>query len=160
MKNSSRFISAVIAVALGAMFIAAKGQSVQIALTVVGAALLIMALVDFYQTEKVMGVFKAIGGVALVILAWAFAKIALYLVSAIIILYGIIQLIFVLKARAQDLPDFKRVLAFTKPFACILAGVCLIFNADGAVPWVFVFSGILIIVEGLLLLVDKTGFAD
>ena len=145
---------------MGGMFIAAKHQSVQIALTVVGAALLIMAFVDFYQNEKVLGVFKGVGGAALIVLAWVFSKIALYLVSALIILYGILQTIVILRARAQDLPKVRKIFAFTKPIGMLVAGVCLVFNADGVVPWVFVFSGVLIVIVGLLLLVDKTGYAD
>lgn len=160
MNKNDRLVAGVFAIALGVMFITAQNKVIQITLSVLGAALLIMALIDFVGKETVKGVFKAVAGVCVIVFGWIFVDLALYLIAALLLLCGIFQLILVFKLKALGLPTFNKILAFAKPVATLVAGAFLLFNKDGALSWIFVLSGVLITVEGILLLVDKTGSND
>ena len=51
MKKKNQTITGAFAIALGVLFIAAQNRVIQITLSVLGAALLIMAIIDFVEKE-------------------------------------------------------------------------------------------------------------
>ena len=157
MKKKNQTITGAFAIALGVLFIAAQNKVIQIALSVLGAALLIMAIIDYVNKETFKASFLAVGGISVIVFGWVFIDLALYLISAFLLLIGIVQLILMFKIKALGFAPFNRFLAFAKPIATVIAGACLLFNKDGTLAWLFVIAGILITVEGILLIVDRTG---
>ena len=155
MKKNNRFVTGAFAIALGVLFIAAQNKVIQITLSVLGAALLLMAIIDFVNKETVKAAFLAVGGISVIVFGWVFIDLALYLISALLLLIGIIQLILLFKIKALGFTPFNKVLAFAKPIATVIAGACLLFNKDGTLSWLFIIAGVLITVEGILLFVDK-----
>ncbi len=155
MKKNNRYVTGAFAIALGVLFIAAQNKVIQITLSVLGAALLIMAIIDFVNKETVKAAFLAVGGVSVVVFGWVFIDLALYLIAAFLLLIGIIQLILLFKIKALGFTPFNRALAFAKPIATVISGACLLFNKDGTLSWLFIIAGVLITIEGILLIVDK-----
>lgn len=157
MKKKNQTIAGAFAIALGILFIAAQNRVIQITLSVLGAALLIMAIIDFVEKEYFKASFLAVGGISVVVFGWVFIDLALYLISAFLLLIGIVQLILMFKIKALGFTPFNRFLAFAKPVATVIAGACLLFNKNGTLDWLFIIAGVLITVEGILLIVDRTG---
>ena len=154
-KDNNRFVTGAFAIALGVLFIAAQNKVIQITLSVLGAALLIMAIIDFANKETVKACFLSVGGISVIVFGWVFIDLALYLISAFLLLIGIIQLVMLFKIKVLGFTPFNKVLAFAKPVASVIAGACLLFNKDGTLSWLFVIAGVLITIEGILLIVDK-----
>ena len=90
-----------------------------------------------------------------VILFGVFAvRAVLYLVAGILLIIGILLLYERFKSRSYCYSTWQKILAYLLPAICILIGVLLLFNGGNTVTWVFIVGGILVIVEGALLLVD------
>jgi uncharacterized membrane protein (DUF2068 family) len=80
--------------------------------------------------------------------------VALYVIAAVLLVYGILQLIGALKALNKKSKLLAKVFAFLEPAVCIFVAVCLLFNQGGTVAWVFIVSGIFLIIDGVIALVD------
>lgn len=160
MKTSNRIITGLIALALGLLFVTAKGNSIKLSLFVFAGAVAIMAIVDIFEKQKGQAFFKALCAVAVFVLGLLFVDIVLYLISACIIIYGVMQLFYALKTRALYPTKASRVIAMLKPVATLVAGAFLIFNKGAVLDWVFVVAGVIIAIEGLFILFDKVADAD
>ena len=67
MNKPSQFVSALMTLALGILFVILKGDVIGIAITVLGIALLISAIIDFIKKNVTAGVIKAVLGVAVLV---------------------------------------------------------------------------------------------
>lgn len=159
MKVSSKIYSAIISIAVGLMFIILKDDIIGIALTLVGIGAVIMAIVDFVNRQIQSGVIKAIIGVAVLVLGWVFVDIAIYIIAGALIALGISQIITAVRLSAFG-NILQKVFMFIKPVATLVAGLCLFFNKGGTMDWIFILSGVLILVEGLLSLADPSDKTD
>jgi len=159
MKMSSKISSAVVSIAIGIMFIILKDDIIGITMTLIGAAAIIMAIVDFVNKQIRPGVIKSIIGVAVLVLGWVLVDIALYLIAGVLIVLGISQIVSAVKLSALC-NSVQKVFMFIKPVATLAAGLCLFFNKGGTMDWIFILVGVLILVEGLLSLADPTEKSD
>lgn len=155
MKKNNRVVAGAFAIALGVLFIAAQNKVIQITLSVIGVALLIMAIIDFVEKEFFKASFLAVAGVSVIVFGWVFIDLALYLIAAFLLLVGIMQIILMFRIKALGFSPFNRALAFVKPVATVIAGACLLFNKNGTLDWLFIIAGVLITIEGILLIIDK-----
>lgn len=159
MKVSFKIYSAIISIAVGLMFIILKDDIIGIALTLVGIGAVIMAIVDFVNRQIQSGVIKAIIGVAVLVLGWVFVDIAIYIIAGALIALGISQIITAVRLSVFG-NILQKVFMFIKPVATLAAGLCLFFNKGGTMDWIFILSGVLILVEGLLSLADPSDKTD
>ncbi len=155
MKMNSKISSAAISIAIGILFIVLKGSVISITMTVIGAAAIIMAVVDFANNQTRPGVIKSIIGVAVLVLGWLLVDIALYLISGVLIILGISQIISAIKL-SELCNSVQKVFMIIKPVATLGAGFCLLFNKGGTMDTLFIIVGVLVLVEGMLSLVDPT----
>lgn len=154
MKSENKLATAILCVALGLMFILMKGEVISVALTIIGAVAIVMAIVDFSAGAIAPGILKAVAGVCVIVFGWMFVNLALYILSAVLIVQGLFQLIFTVKNLAPVLSGAQKCFAFCRPIASLTAGCCLLFNQGGTINWVFVVAGILLLAEGILSLAD------
>lgn len=154
MNKKESLISALISIVLGFMLIIMKGEVISIALTVLGIAVLISAIVDFISKMTNSAIVKAVIGVCIFVFGWLFVNLALYIFAAAIIIIGLLQIFNVNKLCPVNLTVKEKTLIYIKPTVTVLAGACLLFNQGGAIAWTFVVTGILLIVDGILELVD------
>lgn len=159
MKVSSKISSAIISIAVGLMFIILKDDIIGIALTLVGIGAIIMAVVDFVNRQTQNGVIKAIIGVTVLVLGWVFVDIAVYIIAGALIVLGISQIIAAVRLSVFG-NSLQKVFMFIKPITTLAAGLCLFFNKGGTMDWIFILSGVLILVEGLLSLADPSDKTD
>jgi len=157
MKNRDKLIPALVTFVLGIMFITLKGQVISIAMTLLGAALLVMAVVDFTRQEILTCAVKGIAGVIVIVFGWVLVDIALYILAAVLFIYGLTQLREKLKNKSVPTSTLGKVLHYLEPVASIVAAICLIFNKNGTVTWVFIVIGIALIADGLLALINLLG---
>lgn len=153
MKMSSKISSAVIAIAIGIMFIVLKSNVISITMTIIGAAVIIMSLVDFANKETRDGVIKCVIGAAVLVLGWLLVEIAIYLISGLFIIFGILQIISAIRMN-EFCNSVQKVFMIIKPVATLAAGFCLFFNKNSTVDAIFIVIGVLLLIVGMLTLVD------
>lgn len=154
MERKENIVSSVIFIVLGLMLIIMKGDVISLAITLLGLAVLISAVVDFIDKLTNMGIVKAVVGVCILVFGWVFVNLALYLLAAAIIIMGLLRITNTHKLIPVNLTLKEKIFVYAKPVAMVLAGVCLLFNQGGTIAWIFVLSGILLVLEGVLELAD------
>lgn len=151
-ENQGRLISAIFTVLAGILFIILKGEVISIAMTVFGVALIVSAIVDIVHKRIFGCIFKAVLGVLIIVFGWAFVKVALYVLAVILLVFGIVQIIGNFRTKAPK-NVLVNILRFVQPVICIIAGACLFFYQGATIEWVFILSGVLLIVQGALALI-------
>ncbi len=150
MLKRNRIISAVSAIALGLLFIILKGEVIGIGITVFGLAAIIMAILDFVNGFAAAGAVKGVVGVCILVFGWMFINLALYILAAGIIIFGLLQIIGTHRIGTVFLTSRESVMAYIRPVLTISVGALLLFHQDGVIDWLFIVTGILLAAEGVL----------
>ncbi len=152
--KETEWIIAIVTVVLGVLFMALKGQVISIALTVLGAMLILLAVKDFIQKFWIAGAIKAGIGLMIIVAGWLFVSIALYGFAILLCVYGCADFYRELKDPIVGEPFGRKLVRFIKPVLTILVGVCFFFHQGATVDVVFLIAGIVLAVDGVLMLVS------
>ena len=145
--RSTKSLGAIAMIVLGALFIILKGSVISIAMTLVGVVLILFGIQDVSKHIANAGAAKIVAGVCVILFGWVLVSLACYVLAVILIVHGIIQL-------REISHSMHRRLAWIRPAASVIAGLCLLFNHGGTIDWVFLVAGILLIIDGALQLAD------
>lgn len=148
MKVSNKLLTAILTVALGVMFIVLKGEVVSIAMTLLGVALLVAAVIDLVNKQVPPAIVKGVMGAAVIIFGWLFVSLALYVMAAVLLIYGLLLVYELAKSKT------KKLLSYVGPVIMVVAAICLLFAQGNAINLMFIVSGAFLIVEGVLMLID------
>lgn len=154
MDKKESMMTSIISIVLGLLLIVMKGEIISLALTVLGVAVLVSAGVDFANKWMNTGIVKAVIGVCILVFGWVFVNLALYILAAAIIIMGLLQISNIYKYAPVEITLKGKILLYAKPALTVLAGGCLLFNQGGTIDWIFIVTGILLMVEGVLELAD------
>lgn len=97
---------------------------------------------------------KIVAGLVTVLLGWTLVSITLYIVAALMILYCLMNLVSSLKTDGYSMSTVQKLRTYAKPVIGLAAGICLLLNQGGTVSWVFIFTGIVFIAEGIMMLAE------
>lgn len=152
MKSSEKAVCGIIAVLLGLLFIALQGDVVSVAVTLLGAALVVWGVLDLFDRRFEGAIFKIAAGAAAILFGWLIVCAVLYVLAVALLIFGI----WLLYVRIRDNKGCASVgellLCCALPVACILTAVILFFNDGGAAAWAFIVSGLFLVVAGGLFL--------
>lgn len=155
MKLTNKSITAIAAIVVGLMFLVMKGEVISLAMTALGIAIVVMGILDLVKNKSKGGLAKIIAGALVIAFGWLFVNIALYVIAALMIVYCLGNLLTTLKTDGYPMSTVQTLRTYAKPVIGLVAGVCLFFNQGGTVSWVFVLTGIIFVVEGILMLSES-----
>ena len=92
MNKNEGIVSSIIYIALGLMLIIMKGSVISLAITILGVAVLISAIMDLVNKLTNIGIVKAVIGVCILAFGWMFIDLALYILAASIIVMGLLNI--------------------------------------------------------------------
>ncbi len=153
MKKSNKLnmtndlVTALALICIGLLFIIFQGDIISIAMTAVGVVLIVLGVLDAVGGHTMVGVAKIVFGVLVLAAGWLVVSLALYVLGAFLLIGGISQLITVLKIKVKKI-TLGYITNILQPIVYILVAICLFFNQGGAISWVFIVSGIFLIVDG------------
>ena len=75
MKKTTGFISGIMTLILGILFVILQNRLVNIAICVVGVSLIIMGIIDMIKARYIMGLLKIILAIAVLVFGWFIIKI-------------------------------------------------------------------------------------
>lgn len=156
MKAQSRnqLVAAILMTVLGILFIVLKNDVISIGLTVLGVMLIVQAIIDIVNRQYVPAVIKAVIGIIVILLGWVFVKVAIYIMAAVLLIYAILQLIMVIRLLSSAKNVLVKALGFVQPVIYIVISCCLLFNQGGTIAWMFILSGIFLIIQGIIALIQ------
>lgn len=153
-KKSQKLLYAILTIVLGILFIVFKNDIIGVAMTILGVALIISAILDLVHKQIAPCVIKAVVGIVIIVFGWTLMSAALYVMAALVLIYGILLLYQTIK-NYKEIPEISdKVLSFVKPIVLTVIGICLLFNQGGTIAWVFILSGGFFIVEGIISLIQ------
>lgn len=154
MKNKTeRLAYAVLTIVIGMLFVIFKSRIIGIVATLLGIALIISAVNDIVKKRVVPFIIKGVLGIFVIVFGWSLMSAALYVFAVLLLIYGIILMYLTVKNnRGVELSD--KILNYINPVLCSLTGFFLLFNQNGTISWIFVFCGVLLVIEGIIALVQ------
>ncbi len=150
--SNEKWIEGVLTILLGILFLILQGKVVSIAMTILGVALIIMAVLDLLDHQTFPAIVKAVFGVVVLIFGWALTTAALYILAALLLIWGIYELVTKLRVHLKGNTVGLTVMLYIAPILNILLGLLLLFNQGGTLAWIFIVVGVLLIVDGVMLL--------
>ena len=148
MKSSEKVVCGIIAVLLGLLFVALQEDVVSVAVTLLGAALVVWGVLDLFDRRADGALLKIAGGAAAILFGWLIVGAVLYVLGAALCLFGIWLLCTRLREGRGCMPPGELCLRCALPVSCLLTAVLLFFNDGGEAAWAFVASGIGMVVFG------------
>lgn len=152
--NSEKLIEGALTILLGILFLILRGEVIPVAMTILGVVLIVMAVLDLLDHQTFPAIVKAVFGVVVLIFGLALTTAALYILAAVLLIWGIYELYAKLKIRLKGNSVWLTVLLYIAPILNILLGLLLLFNQSGTVAWIFIVVGVLLIIDGVMLLCD------
>ena len=154
MKKSEKLISAIATIAFGCLLIVLQADFIGILMTIAGIALIILGIIDLFQRRIPLAVIKIVVGIFVIICGWDLTEAVLYVISALLIISGILFLYDKIKHEVRCATTVQTIVEYAEPSILILIGFLLLFNQSGFLNFIFIVSGVLTILEGGLLLID------
>ena len=149
-------LSSLVTIVLGIWFLIFKGGVVSIAMTVFGVLLIVLGILDLVDKKVVPAVVKIVLGVVVIVFGWALVSAVLYILGALLLILGILMLIDLSNEKLKGKSVFEVLMKILIPALLIVTALCLFFNQGGTLDWVFIVSGVVLIVEGIVMLIDAS----
>lgn len=143
-KLPEGLIMALFMLALGVLFLVMKSGVISLAVTVLGVALLVSAVLDFFNKDLATCIIKAVIGVCVLVFGHLFVDVAVVVIAAVVLVYGILEIFELAKAKKKNAVDYVKPVVIVVLAAALLVSKWLVFD------WLFIVIGILFLLEGIL----------
>ncbi len=154
MKKSEKIIAAIITMAIGVLLIVLQDNFVGLLMTLAGICLIVFGALDIFHHEVPPAVIKIVVGALIIICGWVLVEAVLYIVAALLLIVGILLLYDKIKKRVVCDTLLLTALEYAIPALFVLIGILLLFHQAVAIELIFIFSGILTLIDGGMLLVN------
>ena len=155
--NSAKLLSAILTILLGVLFLIWKGTIVRAVITGIGILLIVAAVMSLIRKDHTSCVICAVFGALIIAFGQLFLSAAFYVLAAVLLIYGILLLIEIAKRGLMRVGVRGAIIRIAQPLLCILAACCLLLYQGDTVDWLFILSGLFLMVEGVLALGDAGG---
>lgn len=133
---------------IGLLLVILQGGSLGILMTVVGALLVVLGIVDIVkEKDTVKGIIEAVLGVAIIVCGWLIADIVLLVLGIVLIIKGIMEIIKNYK---------KGFVANLSAIVTIVAGILLVVAKWALMDIMCIIAGAIFLVNAVLALFGKS----
>ncbi len=154
MTKTEKLILALGVMVLGILFILLQDKFIGILMTAVGVCLIALGVADLFKGQIAQAVIKLVSGVLLVVCGWTLVEGVLYILSAGLLIFGILALYDKIKNGCLRETIWDILLAFALPALAVAIGLLLLFQALIDVGVLLILSGVLLLVAGGIILAD------
>lgn len=152
--SNDRLVEGFLTLLVGILFLFLRGDTIiNIAMTVFGVALLVLAVLDLMDHQMYPAIVKAVIGVVVLIFGWAFVEVAMIVLAIVLLIWGIYELYLLVKNRVGG-NALAVILRYISPILSIVIGVLLLVNRSGTVNAISVVIGVVLIIDAILLFYD------
>ncbi len=141
-KIPEGLITSLFMLALGILFLIMKSGVIGLAVTILGVALLVSAVLDFLNKDTATCIVKAIIGVCVLVFGHLFVDVAVIVVAAVVLVYGVLELYELIKAKKKDAA------CYIKPVVIVVIAAALLISKWLVFDWLFIIIGVLFLIEG------------
>jgi hypothetical protein len=119
MNRSEKIIAAVLTMALGVLFIVLKGAFIELLMTLLGACLIVLGIVDIVNKLVPPAVVKMVSGALVIICGWLIMEAVLYILAGLLLVCGILILYQKIKLRVCGVNFWQTALEYATPIIII-----------------------------------------
>ena len=151
MKTTSHLISAAMTLALGILFVILKAEVVGICITLLGVALIVLAVLDLIKGFIAPGIVKILLAVCVLLIGWLLLDVALLVLGIVLLAYSIVEILKLISVviKLKKFNILAIVLGLIEPALGIVASVFLITSRGAAIEWTVIVAGIVLIINGV-----------
>ena len=133
-----------------------KNGVINIIATCFGIYFIVAGILEIVKNKRtVEGVIMIVIGAAVIIFGWLLVSIVLYVVAALLVVYGIYTLYQCFNAKIKFKNLLSTILFYLIPILYIIAGICLFFNQGEIMNVAFIVSGAVLLVNGIIMIVES-----
>lgn len=150
--KNNKMIQAIAYIAIGVLFCILQAGLLKWLITAVGVVLVVMGVFDAISKNYTSAVIKIVVGVLIALFAIIldeFVGIILMILGIVVIINGAKQLLDAIKPKNKNVKDL------IIPIVTIVFGALLIASNWALVDWLFIIIGVLVALEGVLMLLGK-----
>ena len=154
MKKSKKeaIVTALSLIAVGLLFIVFKNDIISLALTVIGGFLVVWGIINVINKLFYNGIIKIVFGALVLVAGWLFIQIALYLLGAFLLISGASELYRIFNHKIKKV-TISLIASIIQPILSVMVAICLFFNQGNTLSWVFIVSGVFLMIDGVVALV-------
>ena len=152
MRKKEKFSVSIVAIALGVLLIAMQGTTIQVITSILGILLMVLGGLDLIAREILLGVAKLAVGIFFVGFGWLILSVIFYIIAIVLLVVAAWWIYELWRVRCIRPYSFSSIFAYVQPILITLVGILLFFHQGEERAWIFIFAGIVTIIEGALLL--------
>ena len=154
MKVSERIIFALVTITLGVLLIAWRGDIIQVLMTVLGIALLVLGVLDWIERGVKIAAIKLFLGVLSLAFGWLLVPAVSYILATALVLFAVYLAVDFFRCGNKISLAFRSISLWIKPVLLFLMGLFLFLNNGGDADWAFVLVGVMAVPLGGILLAE------
>ena len=147
--KNNKMIQAIAYLVIGILFCIFQSGMLGWLMTAVGVLLVVMGVSDALSKDYVSAIIKIAVGIVIALGGWLFVEIVLLVLGIVVIINGAKQLLAALKSNKKDIKEL------VISIVTIVFGVMLVVSKWAMMDWLFIIIGVLIALEGVLMLLGK-----
>jgi uncharacterized membrane protein HdeD (DUF308 family) len=149
-KGSDELVAAILMIIFGLLLCIFRSSLIGVLFTIIGALLIILGIYDIIKFKAITkGIIEAVVGVVIIVFGWWLFQVAIVVLGAAAIVYGVMYLVNNIK-NIKSSGGTSKALMIIQPILLIAFGVILVIA-----PWVMVdIMNILFIIAGVVLIFD------
>lgn len=154
MQKIEKYLSAILAVVIGILFIWLKGGVISVAMTVIGVLLIAMGIMDAINRSVTPAIIKIVFGAVIIAVGWAFVQVVLYLLATGLVIYGAVLIYNNVRYKVRGLFLWDTILLYATPVMWLVIGLLLFFNMNATVDGVLIAVGVFMLIQSVLLFLE------
>ena len=152
MQKSEKLATSFLLMVLGILLICLKDNFIGVLMTLAGACLIVLGIIDAVRTSVPPALIKMLGGAIVIICAWTVVYAAIYIVASTLLFLGVFLLYQNIKYAMRRRTLLCTVCSYASALLCMMIGVLFLCYRAEFVGAIFITCGILTLLEGGLVL--------
>ena len=146
--STNNILTCAVYAIIGLLLIILKGGSLGILMTIVGALLVVLGVVDIIKTKDMTkGIIEVVAGVAIIVCGWLIADIVLLILGILLIVKGAMEVF----------NNFKNgIMAIVSPVVTIVIGILLVIAKWTLLDVFCIIIGVIFLINAVLVLFGKS----
>ena len=133
---------------IGLLLVILQGGSLGILMTVVGALMIVLGVVDIIKNnDMTKGIIEAVVGVLIIVCGWLIADIVLLIFGIALIIKGVMEIVKCYNGRLSEI---------ISPIITVVVGVLFVLARWTLLDLFCIISGIIFLINTILILFGKT----
>lgn len=146
--TTSNILTCLVYAAIGVLLCIFRGDSLDILMTVVGALLVVLGVIDLFKNKETgKGIIEALLGVAIIVCGWLVMDLVLLILGVVLIVKGVMEI--VKNRKAGFVANLSSIML-------LVIGVLLVVSKWALLDVMCLIAGIIFIINGVLALFGQS----